>query len=383
MPMRLIVIALSVVLLAACGESPRPVDQRDDAPSISAVLAGEESAEGFARVTGPRPFAFPEDHGPHPAYRHEWWYITGNIESEEGRRFGYQITFFRFNVAPEMDERESDFATNQVWMAHIGITDPDGQRFVHGERFSRGGEVRLAGAEAEPFRVWLEDWTLTGDGEVSDIMPMRLRASHDDASIDLRLRAEKPKVLQGDAGYSRKGPNPGNASHYYSYTRLATKGELKLNGETHTVRGNSWMDREWGTSALSESQQGWDWFSLQLADGRDIMFYRLRDQAGGTDPHSRGVLVQPDGAYRLLELDEVELRPVRHWQSNHSEVRYPVAWELAIPGEELSLQIDPLQDDQELRSGFRYWEGAVDVTGQSRGSPVSGSGYLEMTGYGD
>lgn len=366
------------LLLAGCGSEPRQTPGDESLP-ITGALAGEEDIQGYSRVTGAREFHFPEDHGAHPDYRHEWWYITGNLESEEGRRFGYQITFFRFNVAPTMPERDSALATNQVWMAHLAVTDPETGRFLHAERFARGA-AGLAGATASPFRVWLEDWALSGK-EGEDIMPLRLTADEEELALDLRLETAKPLVLQGERGYSRKGPDPGNASHYYSYSRLATEGELLLDGRTYQVSGESWMDREWGTSALGANQEGWDWFSLQLADEREIMFYRLREQGGGTDPHSKGLLVQRDGRYRVLAGDEVALRATRHWDSPETGSRYPVAWTLTIPGEELRLHIAPVQDDQEIHTGFRYWEGAVDISGESDGEPITGRGYLEMTGY--
>lgn len=365
-------------LLIGCGPESR--QEPDSEPlSVTGALAGEENIHGYSRVTGPREFRFPEDHGPHPDYRHEWWYVTGNLVSEAGRRFGYQITFFRFNIAPEMAERDSELATNQVWMAHLALTDAETGRFLHAERFSRGA-AGLAGATASPFQVWLEDWTLKG-GE--DIMPLQLTAEQGDLALDLRLNAVKPLVLQGERGYSQKGPDPGNASHYYSFTRLATEGHVLLEGERYRVRGESWMDREWGTSALSEEQLGWDWFSLQLADGREVMFYRLRQADGGTDPHSRGVMVDPDGRHRALAEDEVVLHATRYWSSADTGVRYPAAWRLEIPGEQLVLQITSIQDDQEIRTGFRYWEGAVDVSGQSgaEGETITGHGYVELTGY--
>ena len=369
-----------VALLPGCGfETAR--DEADDgnSTSVTGVLSGEDVAEGFPRVTGPREFEFPADHGAHPEYRHEWWYVTGNLESDDGRRFGYQLTFFRFRLVPDEVERRSGLATDQVWMAHLAVTDPAGGRFEHAERLARGA-AGLAGAQPEPFRVWLEDWELAGhDGE--DVMPMTISAEEDGLSVQLRMQARKPLVLQGDRGYSRKGPDPGNASHYYSWTRLDTEGELTVDGERIAVSGESWMDREWGTSTLTEEQTGWDWLSLQLSDDREIMFYHLRREDGGVDPHSKGLLVETDGAHRVLDLDEVRLRATRYWDSDDGRARYPVAWTLEIPGEDLQLVIEAILDEQELRNGFRYWEGAVDVSGSRAGQEVTGHGYAELTGY--
>ncbi len=377
----LLIVALAglLVFLLWPREPARDADQADGGFSVVDILAGEQAAEGFARITGPEPLDFPADHGPHPEYRHEWWYVTGNLRGEDDRHFGYQITFFRFNVDPEAPGGDSAWSTNQVWMAHLALTDTESGRYYHHERFARGA-AGLAGAEVEPFRVWLEDWRLDGEaGE--DIMPLVLQAGEGEVVVSLRLEALKPLVLQGDRGYSRKGPEPGNASRYYSYTRLHTEGELEVEGEKHRVQGLSWMDREWGSSVLSENQQGWDWFSLQLDDGIDIMYYTLRLADGGIDPRSKGLWVGPDGSSGLLTSEGVELEATRHWDSPAGDARYPVAWQLRVPERDLVLEIEAVLDDQELRTGFRYWEGAVRISGERDGLPVQGHGYAELTGY--
>ncbi len=360
-------------------EQPAPTGAEQ---SVTRFLSGEDAAADYPRVTGSEPLRFPRDHGAHPEYRHEWWYLTGQLETARGRHFGYQITFFRFNLDPQAPERASAWGTNQVWMAHLGLTDTEAGRFRHRERFARGGAIGLAGAEVEPFRVWLEDWVLKGTtGE--DIMPLHLQAEDGDLLLDLRLDALKPLVLQGDAGYSRKGPEPGNASRYFSYTRLATEGELVIDGQRHAVQGLSWMDREWGSSVLSQGQVGWDWFSLQLDDETEIMYYTLRRDDGSVDPRSKGLFVAADGSTRLLEHGDVELRATRHWDSPLGDARYPVAWRMRIPPLGLELDIEAVLDDQELRTGFRYWEGAVAVRGEREDRGVGGRGYAELTGYAD
>ncbi|MCC5858534.1 MAG: carotenoid 1,2-hydratase [Ectothiorhodospiraceae bacterium] len=378
--------AAAVVLLAGIAvwwfwpsgpERPTPAGAEQ---SVTRFLSGEEAAEDYPRITGPEPLRFPRDHGAHPEYRHEWWYLTGQLETVQGRHFGYQITFFRFNLDPRAPERDSAWGTNQAWMAHLGVTDTEAERFRHRERFARGGAIGLAGAEVDPFRVWLEDWVLEGaSGE--DIMPLHLRVEDDELMLDLRLEALKPLVLQGDAGYSRKGPEPGNASRYYSYTRLATEGELVIDGQRHAVQGLSWMDREWGSSVLSEGQVGWDWFSLQLDDQTEIMYYTLRRDDGSVDPRSKGLFVAADGSTRLLEHEAVELEALRHWESPLGDARYPVAWRMRIPSLGLELDMEAVLDDQELRTGFRYWEGAVTVRGEREGRGTRGRGYAELTGY--
>ena len=358
--------------------APRPAPSSPPA-SVTSLLGGEDPG-GFARATAPREFRFPADHGPHPEFRHEWWYFTGNLRAPEGRRFGYQLTFFRFALSPAPPDRRSRWATTQAYMAHFAVTDAQGNRFHHFERTGRGA-LGLAGATARPFRVWLDDWSAEG-GE-SSTLPVRLRAAEGGASVDLVLDTARPIVAQGDRGLSRKSAAPGNASHYYSMTRLATRGTVRVDGVSFPVEGNSWLDREWGTSSLEKGQEGWDWFALQLSDGRDLMFYRLRRGDGGSDPFSAGTLVLPDGSSRPLSFDEVKIETLESWRSPEGGARYPSRWRLRLPSEGLELDVIPRTADQELRTTVRYWEGAVGVRGTSRGEPVGGEGYVELTGYGE
>lgn len=336
------------------------------------------SDEGFAKVLEPRPFEFPDDHGAHNDYRSEWWYFTGNLADETGRRFGYQLTFFRFALSPDVIESESAWRDNQMYMAHFTVSDVEARRFHFTERFSRAG-LDLAGARPEPLKVWLHDWSAQGSSH--DFFPLRLKADEQDFAIDLTLTSEKPVVLQGDRGFSRKSDRPGNASYYYSYTRLASHGRIGIGDQNFTVTGNSWMDREWSTSALSEEQAGWDWFSLQLSDGSELMVYQLRLKDGGIDPHSSGTLILADGSQSALKVDDVAIKLLGEWVSPHSKRRYPSRWQLTIPEHNLQLEVEPLIDDQELNLAFRYWEGAARIEGRHRGQPVTGFGYVELTGY--
>jgi predicted secreted hydrolase len=348
--------------------------------SVAEELRGD-SAEGYARATEPRPFTFPADHGPHPEFRTEWWYYTGNLETPDGRHFGFELTFFRIALAPDLPPRQSSWATNQMYMAHFAVTDVAGSRFHAFERFSRGA-LGLAGAQAQPFRVWLEDWSV--EAQEDDVLPMRLRAAQGDVAIDLSLDSTAPPVLHGNDGLSQKGPELGNASYYYSFTRMSATGTVRIGEQRFAVQGLAWMDREWSTSALGPDQAGWDWFALQFADGQDLMFYRLRKQDGSTDPFSAGTLVRGDGSLRRLSSADVEIEPLGYWQSPRSGARYPVRWRLRVPSEGLEVEITPYLPDQELDLTVRYWEGAVRVQGRSNdGRPVSGSGYVELTGYGD
>ena len=349
-------------------------------PASAAVLLGGEDPGGFARATAPREFRFPADHGPHPEFRHEWWYFTGNLRGPGGRRFGYQLTFFRFALSPDPPARASRWAANQAYMAHFAVTDVQGNRFRHFERTGRGA-LGLAGATARPLRVGLDDWS--AEGSKASTLPIRLRATEVEASVDLVLDTTRPIVLQGDRGLSRKSAAPGNASYYYSMTRLATRGSVRIDGVSFPVEGNSWLDREWGTSSLEKGQAGWDWFALQLSDGRDLMFYRLRRGDGVTDPFSAGTLVLPDGSVRPLSADDVRIETLGSWRSPESGARYPSRWRMLLPSEGLELEVVPRIADQELRTSVRYYEGAVGVRGTSRGEAVEGDGYVELTGYGE
>ena len=237
------------------------------------------------------------------------------------------------------------------------------------------------GAGVRPFRVWIDDWS--AEGGTDSLTPIRLRAAEDGTSVDLVLDSDRPPVPQGDRGLSRKGAAAGNASHYYSMTRLATRGTVRVDGASYAVEGNSWLDREWGTSALGKEHAGWDWFALQLSDGRDLMFYRLRRRDGGADPFSAGTLARPDGSFRPLSAGDVGIETLDHWKSPSSGARYPSRWRLRVPSEGIDLEVVPRVADQELRTFVRYWEGAVSVRGDSRGKPVEGEGYVELTGYGE
>jgi predicted secreted hydrolase len=352
--------------------------------AVAEILGGEPE-EGFDRAFEPRPFRFPEDHGPHPSFRTEWWYLTGNLEGPGGEPFGFQLTLFRSTLWPEGKGRPaSSWRTSQVYMGHFAVVDGRGKRFHSFERFARGA-MGLAGAEAWPFRVWVEDWELRGPhgegGEGMGIFPLSLRASEGGVGLDLVVVPEKPMVLQGREGLSQKGWEPGNASFYYSFTRLRAFGTLNLEGTSTPVRGTAWMDREWGTSALSEEQVGWDWFALQLDDGHDLMIYHLREGDGGTHPRSEGVWVEPGGDAKRVSGDEVRVDVLEEWRSLLDGSRYPGRWHLSIPSLDLKLEVRPLIPNQEMELSVRYWEGAVRAEGSRGGKPVNGKGYVELTGY--
>ena len=370
-----VLILVSLALFYWSGRGERARDHRESRLSVSEVLGGAP-AQGFLRAEKPRRFVFPEDHGPHPGFRNEWWYFTGNLKDARGRRFGYQLTFFRVALSPEPVARSSKWGTNELFMAHFAVSDLEGKRFHHAERFSRAA-LGLAGAGGRPLAVRLENWSaLESAGRPWSV---RLSAQDKEMAIELDLRSLKPEVLNGEGGLSRKSATPGNASYYYSLPRMQTSGTVRAGRESYRVTGLSWLDREWSTSALEREQVGWDWFALQLDDGRDLMYYRLRRKDGSSDPFSAGTLVASDGSARHLAREEVQLETISWWTSPATGSRYPAVWRLRVPSRGLDLEIIPRLADQELVTGFRYWEGAVAVRGAA-GTP-GGSGYLEMTGY--
>ena len=366
--------SLALAALACAPPTPEPPTEAMD---VRELLGGD--AGSFARAVTVREFSFPEDHGPHPEFQTEWWYFTGNLTADDGRRFGYQLTFFRSALTADPEPRTSAWAASQAWMAHFAVSAPDEAepRFFSRERYARGAGG-MAGAEIGPFRVWLEDWSAEG-GE--GMPPARLRATADDVAIDLLLEPGKPPVLQGDRGLSQKGRDPGNASYYYSLTRMPTTGRVVVGGRESRVSGLSWMDREWGTSSLDEGVVGWDWFSLQLEDGRDLMAYQLRREDGTADPLSAGSLVAADGEAVYLPGSEYRIEPLATWRSAATGRTYPSRWRLTLPARELDLVIEPLLENQELDHSFVYWEGAVSFRGTAAGETVGGRGYVELTGY--
>jgi predicted secreted hydrolase len=342
-------------------------------------LGATGDATGFARALAPRDFTFPADHGPHTEFQTEWWYYTGNLTSSAGDRFGYQLTFFRRGLSPAAPARASDLATNQIYFAHFAITDGPANTHTSAERFSRGA-AGLAGANGQPYRVWLEDWrveSLTADGSA-----VHLVAHDGEQALDLTLRAVKPIVAHGDHGLSAKSEAPGNASYYLSYARLATTGSLtRSNSQVVKVTGESWFDHEWSTSALGPGSIGWDWFSLQLSDGRELMFFQIRRDDGTLEPASGGTLVSLDGSTRRLAVGDVQIDVQSTWRSAATGAVYPARWRLQVPSAQLDVVLSPLIADQEMRVSFVYWEGAVQISGTSQGESVVGAGFVEMTGY--
>jgi predicted secreted hydrolase len=514
-----------LALVAALAGCARTTETAPPSLDLAAVLGGPAEA-GFARALAPRDFTFPADHGPHPEFRSEWWYYTGNLATDAGRPFGFQLTFFRTSLAPPTADptRASAWATPEVWMAHLAVSDPEGGRFYACERFARQA-LGLAGAEADPFAVWLGSWEARNrprgrtptqslgrslaeqaqgggrseaEGEAKDLAgatpdptveatqalvpgmervelaafavgptrdcrplspnerpgeavsgdpnpspahrpsssPQGIELPTDAFGLALALEPRKAATLQGDRGLSQKGDQPGNASLYYSLTRLGASGEITAGGRRYAVTGTAWLDREWSTSALSADEVGWDWFALQLDDGSELMLYQLRRRDGTISPHSSGSWIAPAAdqaadhspgtsiagiassgriergansglgatgsmytagdtaaataatptaeqrraVAQTLAAGDFRLEASDLWTSPRGG-RYPARWRISVPSADIALEVVPRLADQELAVSLRYWEGAVTVQGRVRGAPVSGVGYVELTGY--
>jgi predicted secreted hydrolase len=378
--MALIIAALAV---AVAGFSLIDGGDATEVGASAALAPVPTDLSGYARAVEPRDWQFPRDFGPNPEFLTEWWYYTGNIGTEDGRRFGYQFTIFRRSITPTAADG-GEWRTNQLYMAHLGLSDVEGGRFFHQERFSRGS-AGLAGAQSEPlYRVWLEDWEVVALD--ADAQQTQIRAHFDDdgtrVALDFTLDQAKPPALQGVDGLSAKSGEIGNASYYYSLTRLLTSGTITIGGEQFAVTGASWKDHEFSTSALGSDALGWDWFGLQLDDNRELMIGQIRLISGGRDPYFGGLLVNPDGTTRYLPPEDFTIEATGSWTSPHTGAIYPSGWRIAVQmpdGGTLDLVATPQLLDQELHGGgIAYWEGTVRLSGDA-----TGYGYAELTGYVD
>jgi predicted secreted hydrolase len=316
---------------------------------------------------------FPEDHGAHTDFKTEWWYFTGNLESEDGHEFGYQLTFFRQGVIdPSTQTPASRFIQRDMKFAHFAVSDISEKTFHHFQKVSRGafGE---AGFGNDAVVAWIENWTC----ELIGPHDFRLRAESEGTSIDLELRSRRDPVWHGADQVSQKAEGPGRASHYYSLTRMETTGTVRIGDREWRVSGLTWFDHEWATNQLAAHQSGWDWFSLQFENGSELMLFQIRTKDGGRDPYSSGTWIAPDGSTTKIGVADFELKPTKWWTSPKTKGRYPIAWNLDLPSNNLSLQLEARFAKQELDTGpFAYWEGAIRAEGSLRGK-----GYLEMTGY--
>jgi len=333
-------------------------------------------------------FSFPKDHGAHPQYQTEWWYYTGHLQAQDGSKFGYELTFFRYALTDKIPSGRSKWAVRDVDFAHFAITDQTHQKYFFCDRMERAN-MGLAGTQTGKVlllpRIWIDDWQLQFQGKEGNIQQIQASGNAQNdvnqtrMKINLSQRALTPPIINGVNGVSQKGPEVGQASHYYSMPRLATSGILQLGNQQYKVTGESWLDREFSSKGLDKNQTGWDWFAIQLDDGRNLMLYQIRQKNQTIDPHSAGTL--SDGNTKSIHLtqNDFRIKALDWWTSPHTKARYPAKWKVEIPQYHLSLEITPTNADQEMRPRHEsaiYWEGSCDVKGT-----VAGKAYVEMTGY--
>jgi predicted secreted hydrolase len=347
-------------------------------PVLALALAVPAALAGWARITAPLRLSFPADHGSHPAFHTEWWYTTGLLADAGGQRFGFQLTFFRQGLDPSPSAPGSSaLRARHVLAAHFAVVEIGGERIRFAERVGRitGG---LAGASRHDLGLFLDDWEMRRHPDGAIVLGAEDRERKMAAS--LRLEPEKPLVLQGYSGIWRKGPEPDNVSAYLSYTRLAVSGRLTLDGREHPVHGQAWYDHEWGTDQLGAGVVGWDWLGLRLADGRELMLYRLRRTDKSEAALSAGTVVDRDGIPHHLTANDFTLEPLAWSRGAHSGARYPTRFRVRVTSAGLDLEVRALVADAELdaraSTGTVYWEGPVAVSGT-----VTGEGYAELTGY--
>ncbi|MEM9399308.1 MAG: lipocalin-like domain-containing protein [Verrucomicrobiota bacterium] len=337
--------------------------------------------DNWQRPTSPRLWEFPRDHGSHPDFQTEWWYFTGNLKSEDNKHYGYQLTFFRQGIQKNPSQANTRWTLRDYYFSHFTITDVANQTFHTAERQTRGTLDHTHYAE-DRMNINLKDWSITQNADEPETFT--LQASDGKAGISLRLTltAVKPKVFHGRNGLSQKTSGVGNASYYYSFPRLATRGLLKIGEDEIVVTGSSWFDHEFMSNWLDEDLLGWDWFSLQLNNGEELMLYHLRRKSG-IDPLSKGSHIDKDGHKTHLNLDDYQIEILDSWKSPDNGTNYPAKWRITFGDYELT--VTPQVEHQELTvhipTESSYWEGTCKIEGTYRGQPVSGYGYAELTGY--
>ena len=324
-------------------------------------------------------FEFPRDHGSHPDYRTEWWYYTGHLRTESGKRYGFEVTFFRVGIVSDAP-RVTNWDLQQVMPAHFAITDVPGKSFRYYEKLNRASPF-TADAMTGRLDVFNEGWRATTNPDGS----WKLAAAEGTDAVELTLRSIKPPAIHGQNGVSVKALGKGYASHYYSMSRLEAEGTVTAGGKRERATGQVWMDHEFGSAALRENQQGWDWYSIQLDNDTEVMLYVIRRADGSPDVTSSGSIVTSEGEVIPLRRDQMRITPLARWKSKKSGATYPMGWRIEVPPYGVALTLQPLMRDQELltkgSTHITYWEGAVDVTGSFGGNAVRGEGYVEMTGY--
>jgi predicted secreted hydrolase len=382
----------SILLLLSCAPATTP-SVEVQVPIVSATTSAEVQAPvvtattmvaptiapGFVAADGSHTLTFPADFGAHPDFRTEWWYYTGNLQTAQGRHFGFELTIFRVGLLPPTVTlpNDSDWSSRDLYFAHFAVSDIVSDRFYAFQRYSRPGPG-LAGAQGDPYHVWLEDWNITE--ETPGIY--RLQAEQGEIRLDVTLTDEMGVVLHGENGYSRKGRNATNASYYYSQPRLQAAASIQINGVQYAATGLVWNDHEFSTGVLDENQIGWDWFSLQFEQGPSLMLFQLRERGGGISDSASGTYIAAARTPQHLHRSDFEIATQAEWRSPHTQGVYPSSWEIQIHKPDCLLEVKPWMADQEVNfPPITYWEGAVQFIGSCDGAPVQGNGYIELTGY--
>ena len=346
-------------------------------------------AEDFKRALPGRTFSFPQDHFSHPEFKTEWWYYSGHLQSQDRDKkpYGNQLTFFRTGLKRETKSQKSRWSIQNLYFAHLAITDESKKKFEYLEKISRGSLGEAGALPYKPsektFRIWIEDWAIERKGPA--MQDHFVKAGDKNFGMELMLTPEKNPVIHGQNGVSQKAEGEGYASHYYSITRLKAEGKIFLKNMEIPVQGISWMDHEFGSSQLREYQVGWDWFSLQLNNGMDLMLYQIRHHDGKIDPYSSGTIIFPNGNHQPLSLKDFQIEALEKWKSRKTGATYPAKWMVKVPGHRIELILVPTVKDQELitkeSTRVTYWEGSVKVEGRCGNDPAKGVGYAELTGY--
>jgi predicted secreted hydrolase len=373
---RLFTLFILLIFLTACAPPSVP---SAEVQVLDVTGINTDIPPGFVAADGSRPLTFPEDFGAHEDFRTEWWYYTGNLQTPQGRHFGFELTIFRVGLLPPTVELPTDskWYNHSLYFAHFAVSDIASERFYAFERYSRPGPG-LAGAQADPYHVWLDDWNITESAPGV----YRLQAAQADIALDLSLTDEMGVVLQGENGYSRGGENVSNAAYYYSQPRLRADGFVQMDGVQYTVSGLAWKDHEFSSGLLDKNQIGWDWFSLQFEDGPALMLFQLRERGGEISAFSSGTFIATDGIPQPVQKTDFEITVLDQWRSPHTQAMYPSAWEIRLNEPDCLLEVHPWMADQELNfPTVTYWEGAVHFEGTCNGTPARGNGYVELTGY--
>jgi len=343
------------------------------------LLSGPSGQVHYKEALPGYHYEFPRDYFDHPDYQTEWWYTTGNVKTADGRRFGFELTFFREGVSRGAG-KPSTWEVRDLYLAHLALSDLDGGKFYRAERLNRAGP-RIAGASEKEGRIWNGNWKLAWKGG-----EQKLEAVSNEFSLHFTLRSEKPPVIEGVNGVSQKAEGAGRASHYISLTRLDTSGEITLRGKKFAVSGLAWMDHEFFTHQLDADQAGWDWMSIQLDDKTELMLFRIRRKNGTIDRFSAGTFVEASGRTEHLSASDFQMGPAgRTWTSAATQAIYPIEWKISVPklGFELNAATPLASQEMTGTSGLapNYWEGAIQLSGARRQERIAGVGYLEMTGY--